>query len=119
MALDDDMIFRNPFEFQVSLVVVNDSVTRETTTLDQQQRHSDMQYEITDTKTNVGTKELPMTQAVYECFRIILENRKKQKVESVIDVYRGFLFQDKNRKPMVALHWEKYFQHAVEKYNSI
>ena len=173
MALDDEMILRNPFEFQVSLVLVNDSVTREAITLDQMrkflkfvqedkhfskyyeafyilfhtgmrisefcgltvkdidmkerkinidhqlQRHSDMQYEIVSTKTNAGTRELPMTQEVYECFRIILENRKKQKVEPVINGYRGFLFLDKNRKPMVALHWEKYFQHAVEKYNSI
>ena len=173
MALDDEMIIRNPFEFQVSLVLVNDSVTREAITLDQMrkflkfvqedkhfskyyeafyilfftgmrisefcgltvkdidmkerkinidhqlQRHSDMQYEIVSTKTNAGTRELPMTQEVYECFRIILENRKKQKVEPVISGYRGFLFLDKNRKPMVALHWEKYFQHAVEKYNSI
>lgn len=29
----------------------------------------------------------------------------------------GFLFLDKNGNPMVALHWEKYMQHAREKYN--
>ena len=60
-----------------------------------------------------------MTSEVYECFKIILEQRKKYKVELVIDGYRGFLFLDKNKMPLVALHWEKYFQHAVEKYNSI
>ena len=27
--------------------------------------------------------------------------------------------KDKNDMPMVALHWEKYFQHIREKYNSI
>lgn len=32
MALDDDLIRRNPFEFQLSTVVVNDSVTREAIT---------------------------------------------------------------------------------------
>ena len=31
----------------------------------------------------------------------------------------GFLYLDKNDMPMVALHWEKYFQHICEKYNSI
>ena len=31
----------------------------------------------------------------------------------------GFLCLDKNEMPMVALHWEKYFQHIREKYNSI
>ena len=37
----------------------------------------------------------------------------------MVDGITGFLFLDKNDKPMVALHWEKYFQHAVEKYNGI
>lgn len=29
MAMDDDLIRKNPFEFQLATVVVNDSVTRE------------------------------------------------------------------------------------------
>ncbi len=37
----------------------------------------------------------------------------------MIDGHSGFLCFDKDGKPMVAMHWEKYFQHAVEKYNSI
>ena len=173
MALEDDLILRNPFEFQVSLVLVNDSVTREAITLDQMRkflnfvkedkhfsryyeafyflfhtgmrisefcgltiknldmkerkinidhqlmRWSDMKYGIESTKTNAGTRQIPMTSEVYECFKIILEQRKKYKVEPVIDGYRGFLFLDKNKMPLVALHWEKYFQHAVDKYNSI
>ena len=32
MAMDDDLIRRNPFEFQLNTVVVNDSVTREAIT---------------------------------------------------------------------------------------
>lgn len=35
----------------------------------------------------------------------------------MIDGYSGFLYLDKNGMPMAALHWEKYFQHVVEKYN--
>jgi site-specific recombinase XerD len=35
----------------------------------------------------------------------------------MVDGYSGFLFLDKNGRPMVALHWEKYFQHIREKYN--
>ena len=46
-------------------------------------------------------------------------NRKKPKVEPMIDGYVGFLWLDKNDMPMVALHWEKYFQHIRKKYNSI
>ena len=35
-----------------------------------------------------------------------------------IDPSTGYeIFLDKNGNPMVALHWEKYMQHAREKYN--
>lgn len=37
----------------------------------------------------------------------------------MIDGHSGFLYLDKNGMPMAALHWEKYFQHVVEKYNGI
>lgn len=36
MAVDDDLINKNPFEFQLATVVVNDSVTREAITRKQQ-----------------------------------------------------------------------------------
>ena len=62
---------------------------------------------------------LPMTNEVYECFKTILENRKKPKVEPIVAGKAGFLYLDKNGKPMVALHWQKYFQHIREKYNKI
>ena len=52
------------------------------------------------------------------CPRVI-QNRKHPKIEPMIDGYSGVLFVDKNDMPMVALHWEKYFQHIREKYNSI
>ena len=60
-----------------------------------------------------------MTNEVYECFKTILKNRKKPKVEPIVDGKAGFLYLDKNGKPMVALHWQKYFQHIREKYNKI
>ena len=78
-----------------------------------------MKYGLESTKTNAGTRQLPMTEDVYQCFKTILEKREKRKIEPVIDGYCGFLYIDKNGMPLVALHWEKYFQHAVEKYNSI
>ena len=49
--------------------------------------------------------------------RRIIQNRRKPKVEKVIKGASGFLFYDKNDKPRVALHWEKYFEYAVNKYN--
>ena len=48
------------------------------------------------------------------CKRII-QNRRKPKVEKVIKGASGFLFYDKNDMPRVALHWEKYFEYAVNK----
>jgi len=78
-----------------------------------------MEYVIEPTKTNAGTRVLPMTEDVYECVKRIIENRPKPKAEPIIDGRTGFLYLDKNGRPMVALHWEKYFQHICQKYNKI
>lgn len=173
MAVDDDLIRKNPFEFQLCTVVVNDSVTREAITRKQErkflefirndehykryydgmyilfktglrisefcgltlsdidleerqisvshqlQRTRDMQYVIADTKTTSGTRVIPMTDDVYECFKRIVANRRKPKVEPMIDGYTGFLFLDKKDMPEVALHWEKHFEWALAKHNRI
>ena len=173
MAVDDDLINKNPFEFQLATVVVNDSVTREAITRKQQreflrfikedkhfskyydgiyilfytglhvsefvgltindiefdkerikvdhqlQRTRNMEYEILTPKTEKGERYVPMQKDLADCFRRIIQNRKHPKIEPMIDGYSGFLFLDKNDMPMVALHWEKYFQHIREKYNSI
>lgn len=146
MAVDDDLIRKNPFEFQLATVVVNDSVTREAITRKQKraflefvgltlndidmqnrkinvnhqlQRKRNMEYVIENTKTTSGTIKIPMSDEVYACFQRIIENRKKVKTEPMIDGKCGFLYLDKNDMPMVALHWEKYFQHICKKYNSI
>ena len=173
MAVDDDLIRKNPFEFQLATVVVNDSVTREAITRKQEraflefvkgdkhfsryydgiyilfktglrisefvgltladldmknrkisvnhqlQRKRNMEYIIEDTKTSSGTREIPMTDDVYQCFQRIIANRPKPKTEPMIDGRCGFLYLDKDGKPMVALHWEHYFKHICHKYNSI
>ena len=171
MAVDDDILVKNPFEFQLSTVVVNDRVTREALNKRQErqfldfvkndsyfckyyegifilfktgmrisefvgltisdvdmkerkiiidhqlQRTRDMRYVIEDTKTMSGARAIPRADGVYECFRSILQNRKKPKVEPIIDGRSGFLFLDKNDMPMVALHWERYFQNIRKKYD--
>ena len=76
-----------------------------------------MKYYIESTKTTSGTRKIPMTEEVKELCQRIVANRNKPKRESIIDGYGGFLFFDKEGKPMVALHWEKYIQHARDKYN--
>ena len=60
-----------------------------------------------------------MSDEVYEAFKRVVQNRKKPKVEEMIDGYTGFLFLDKRGKPMMPYQWEKRFQHVVEKYNRI
>ena len=85
----------------------------------QLQRTAQMQYVIEEPKTDKGIRYVPMTEAVAACFRRIIANRKTPKVEPMVEGYAGFLFLDKNDMPMVALHWEKYMEHIIQKYNRI
>ncbi len=173
MAVDDDLIRKNPFGFELASVIVNDLVTREAITRKQErellkfikedkhfsryydaiyilfhtglrisefcgltfsdiefkqmrikvdhqlQRTSEMQYVIKEPKTESGSRYIPMSEEVAACFRRIIANRTAPKVEPMVDGHAGFLFLDKNDRPMVALHWEKYLEHIVEKYNKI
>ena len=173
MAVDDDVLRKNPFGFELATVVVNDSVTREAITrkqmrqflkfvhddnvyckyyevvyilfhtgmrisefcgltlkdldmknriinIDHQlQRTSDMRLIIESTKTNAGTRKLPMSEDVFRCFQAIIEDREAPRYERVVDGYTGFLFTDKEGLPLVAMHWEHRFNHMVKRYNDI
>ncbi len=173
MAVDDDLIRKNPFSFPVAEVIVNDSVTREAISRKQERafltfvkndKHFNRCYEgvyilfktgmrisefvgltvrdldfehntininkqlhrmrdgrkiIVPTKTTAGTRVIPMAADVKECFQTILENRPKMEKEPEIDGISGFLYFDKDKRPMVAMHWEKYFQHMCAKFNRI
>ena len=173
MAVDDDLLRKNPFGFELASVIVNDSVTREAITRKQErellrfikedkhfcryydaiyilfhtglrisefcgltvsdiefsnqrikvdhqlQRTTQIQYVIQEPQTESGIRYVPMSEEVAACFRRIIANRAMPDVEPMIDGHIGFLFLDKNERPMVALHWEKYLQHIVEKYNKI
>lgn len=62
----------------------------------QLQRKRNMEYIIEATRTDSGTRLVPMTEEVQECFRFIITNRKKPKKEPVIYdknrvAYKGFL----------------------------
>ena len=173
MAVNDDLIRKNPFDFELMTVIVIDSVTRDAITRKQMrdylkfvaddihfsryydaiyilfhtglrisefcgltfedidfenkrirverqlQRTSSMQYVIEKPKTENGNRYVPMMDDVPDCFRRILANRIKPKIEQIIGGCAGFLVLDKNEMPMVALHWEKYMEHILDKYNSI
>ena len=85
----------------------------------QLQRKRDGTYVIVPTKTNAGTRVLPMSMEVYQSCKHIIENRQPPRVEPIIEGVSGFLFFDKNDMPMVSLHWEHYFKHICQKYNKI
>ena len=74
---------------------------------------------IEKTKTDAGTRILPMSEDVYETFKRVISSRKKPKVEMMIDGFTGFLFLDDRGMPMMPYQWEKKFQHSVAKYNKI
>ena len=173
MAVDDDILNKNPFGFQLAGVVINDSVTREAISREQMrkflkfvhddncyckyyevvyilfhtgmrisefcgltlndidlenrvinidhqlQRTSDMEYIIQSTKTNAGTRKIPITEDVAKCFQAIIEDRKAPEIEKLIGGYGGFLFYDENGMPIVSMHWEHRFNHMVKRYNDI
>lgn len=173
MAVDDDLIRKNPFDFQLATVIVNDSVTRKAITRKQEraflefvkndkyyckyyegiyilfktglrisefvgltvndidlqnrkltishqlQRTRKMDYIIENPKTECGVRTIPLSDDVYECFVKIIHQRPKLEREPNIGGYCGFLYLDKNGKPMVAMHWEYFFKHIWQKYNSI
>ena len=172
MAVDDDVLRKNPFDFPLVNVIVNDSVRRDAITHEQKRlflnfvkndehfsryyeaiyilfytgmriseftgltvkdidlknkrvtinkqllRGSDMTYIIEKPKTEAGTRVIPITDDVCKCFDKILRNRNYRN-EPIINGHAGFLYLDKNHMPMVAMHWEHYFQHMVKKYNDI
>ena len=173
LAVDDDLIRKNPFSFQLVEVIVNDSVTREAITREEErkflkfvkedphfsryyegiyilfktgmrisefcgltlkdvnfndhsinidhqlQKRAKTGYYIEATKTSSGTRVIPMTPDVEECFRNIVKNRKPPRIEPSVDGYCGFLFFDKDGSIMYSLHWEHYFKHILNKYNGI
>lgn len=170
MAVEEDILTKNPFSFGVTKVVPNDSVTR--IALDPEQlkcwmdfiwndniyrryydefvvllgtgmrisefcgltkkdldfenrrirverqllRDRQSNYVIEKPKTKSGSRFIPMTDAVYEALRNIVDKRPKVKVEYTVNGVGGFLTLDKDLKPKVALHYEKYCFWAMEKY---
>ena len=85
----------------------------------QLQRTSSMEYIIESTKTNAGTRKIPMTEEVFRCFQAILEDREPPRIEKMIGGYSGFLYLDDLGMPLVAMHWEHRFNHMVNRYNEI
>lgn len=77
-------------------------VENRTVDIDHQlQRTSDMRYIIETTKTDAGTRVLPITEDMAQMLQAIIEDRNAPKVEKYIDEYIGFLFYDDNGMPLL------------------
>ena len=173
MAVDDDLLLKNPFGFALSGVVVNDSKPRVALSEKQMEsflrfvhedyvfckyyealyilfhtglrisefcglteddidlknnvidinhqlhRLSDMTMMINPTKTNAGTRKIPITDDVADMFRAIIEDREVPLFEKGVDGYKRFLYYDKNGLPLVSLHWEHRIQRMKGRYNEL
>lgn len=103
MAENDDLIRKNPFQFELASVIANDSVTRESITRKQQREYLKF------------VQEDNHFSRYYDGIFILFHTGLR------ISEFCGLTQADIDFKdmPMVALHWEKYMQHIREKYNSI
>ncbi len=82
-------------------------------------RDSSSKKYIQSTKTNAGTRKLPIKEDVAEYFKRLIADRLKVEFEKMLDGYAGFLCIDETGEPLVAMHWEHRFNHMVGRYNSI
>lgn len=171
LAVEDDLIKKNPFAFKLSEVIKNDKIERQALTPEQQEQFlnfikhnkcfskyydgifllfntglrisefcgltiSDIDfknrkividhqllkrdgcnYEIVNTKTTSGNREIPMSDEVYNCLSRIIKNRNTPKVEFIVDGKVGFLFLNRNGMPTYSNAWEMCFNRILEKYN--
>ena len=173
MAVDDDILMKNPFGFELVGVIINTEHTRQAITKEQMnrflkfvrydnvyykyydafyilfhtglrisefcglttndldmenrvinidhqlQRTSKMEYVIESTKTNAGTRKIPMTEDVYQTFKRIIDNRPTDLPEIMVEGHCGFLYRDSQGRPEVSMHWQHRFKNAVQRYNDI
>ena len=170
MAIQDDYIRKNPFEFKIDDVIENDTEKNIPLTLEQEEslysfiesdktcskyydeiiliretglrisefcglietdldfenrlinidhqllKNSERGYYIDDTKTDSGTRKVPMSDKAYEIFKRIIDNRKGTNT-IVIDGYSGFLFINRNGNPRTNIEYDGIFNRIVKKYN--
>lgn len=173
MAVKEDVLLKNPFDFPLKDVIVDDSKKRDALNSQQQKiwmnfikndktyskyydefyillntglrvsefcgltkkdinleekyinidhqlsRTKDGKYYVEKTKTNSGTRRIPLTDDVAKSLKNIIERRNNPKKEMVVDGYSEFLLLDKNQNPKVALHIENEMRWAMKKYKKL
>jgi len=76
-------------------------------------------YYIEKTKTASGCRFIPMSPEVYQSLKNILRNRRKVRMEMIVDGYSDFILMDQREHPKVALHLENEMRWAMKKYRKI
>ena len=144
MAVDDDILRKNPFKFKLSDVVPRDAYVRTALSREQQEQYlqffmeygggdldfdrrcihvrrqlsrtATQPYFISSPKTKSGIRTIPMTDTVYMALKRVLKNRASPKVEMLVDGCTGFIFLDKAGKPKVAMHLENFMRGLQRKH---
>lgn len=80
---------------------------------------ADGTYVVDRTKTKSGLRVFPMQDDVAECFRTIIQKRKRPKTEYIINGESGFLCLTRNDRPLVECHWVIYFNGICKRYNKV
>jgi len=172
MAVEEDVLRKNPFAFTLTKVIPDDTVERRPITVEEEEkllafiqedkcrrRYYDVvvillgtglriselcgltiadvdfkkrrlrverqlvrtkhcEYYTEKPKTASGTRYIPLTdEKVYQAFKRVIRDRKKPKIEMIVDGVTGFLFLDQQDKPKVAGHFEHALKRIVDKYN--
>ena len=140
IAIQDDCVRKNPFDFQLKAVLDDDTVPKTVLTglrisefggltlpdldfenrlvnIDHQLlRDTEIGYYIETPKTKSGERQVPMVEEAYQAFKRVLANRKNDKrVE--IDGYSDFLFLNRKNYPKVASDYNGMMKGLVKKYN--
>lgn len=76
-------------------------------------------YKIERTKTEKGVRYIPMTDAVFAGFQNILNNRRQNKQEIVVDGYSDFVFLTKDGNPESKNSMERRTRRILAKYNKL
>ena len=132
MAVEDDIIRKNPFKFKLSDVVPKDAYVRNALTREQQEKYLQFVQDyggnyyddiVILMGTGLRVSELyGLTRADIDferhCIHVrrVVKARASTKVEALVDGCSGFLFLDKSGMPKVAMHLENYMRGVQGKF---
>ena len=126
MAVQDDCLRKNPFDFQINEVRISElcgltpadlNFEKRFVNVDHQLlRSTEDGYYIEAPKTESGFRQVPMSAAAYEAFERVLKKRRDGRCIEV-DGYKDFLFLNRDGLPKTAVNYDAMFKCLAKKYN--